>query len=326
MNTTKHERLGFLFLLTAIGLWSTVEVAVRTLHAAIPPIQFAWVRFALGALFLLALLPFELRRRGLRLNASIIRFAAWSSLPGIAVSSIALQYGLTLSGAAVIATVYGAAPLFVMALSRVLLGDSMTTPRIIGLASGFIGIVLLASGKPSPTFSLPGVGCALISVGSFCLWAVLVKKYAGPFGGLPITALSFVFGVAFMTPLMLWENGGLDLVPLLQHPWRVLYLSVGTTGIAYWVYFMGLERIDATQAMSVILLKPPMAAVLAMLVLGEPLTWNVIAAMALILSGLYGVVIWDRRMTARRHHSAAGDSASGNNVLEQNPCPRKTTP
>ena len=163
-------------------------------------------------------------------------------------------------------------------------------------------------------------------MGSFCLWAVLVKKYAGPFGGLPITALSFVFGVAFMTPLMLWEGGGLDVTPLLQHPWRVLYLSIGTTGIAYWVYFMGLERIDATQAMSVILLKPPMAAVLAMFVLGEPLTWNVMAAMVLILSGLYGVVIWDRRKRARRHDNVKREAPRGIKKMEQDLCPRKTTP
>ncbi len=324
MQTAKNTRLGFLCLISAIALWSTVEVVVRTLHDAIPPIQFAWVRFMLGGVFLLFLLPVELRRRKLPLTRKVVWFALWSSLPGIAISSIALQYGLTLAGAAVIATVYGAAPLFVMGLSRVIIGDKMTIPRVVGLLLGFLGILLLASGKPSPNFSLPGVACALLSVGSFCLWVVLVKKYAGPYAGLPITALSFLFGVLFMTPLMLWEGGGLEIAPLLAHPVPVVYLSIGTTGLAYWLYFMGLERIDATRAMSVILLKPPLAAGLAMMVLGEPLTWNVIGAMGLILAALYGVMVWDRRVTLTAEAKMAAGAPEFIEPKEQNLCLKKT--
>ncbi len=289
MNLKNNERWGFACLITAIGLWSTVEVVIRTLHGAIAPIQFAWVRFLLGGVFLLLFLPFELRRRGLHLNGAILRFAALVSLPGIAVSAIALQYGLAFAGAAVVATVYGAAPLVAMGMSRVLLGDTLTGPRIAGLIVGFLGILLLNSGKASPTFSLPGVLCTLVSACSFCLWSVLVKKYAGPYSGLPITAMSFFFGVLFITPLMLWEGGGLELAPLLQHPVAVLYLAIGTTGIAYGLYFMGLAHVDPTRAMSVILLKPPVVA----------LTWNVVGAMGLILASLYGVLIWDRNPPAR---------------------------
>jgi drug/metabolite transporter (DMT)-like permease len=319
MKNRSNERLGFVFLITAIGLWSTVEVVVRSVHQAIPPIQFAWIRFLFGGAFLAFLFPLELRRRGLRLNRSIIVFAAWSSLPGVAVSAVALQFGLTLSGAAVVATVYGAAPLVVMGLSRALLGDPMTPARVVGLVGGFLGILLLAMGKPSPTFSLPGVACALLSVCSFCLWAVLVKRSAGPYAGLPVTVLSFFFGVLFMTPFMLWEGGGLAVAPLLDHAGPVLYLSIGTTGLAYWLYFMGLERIDATRAMSMILLKPPIAAVLAMAVLGEPLTWNLALSMALILSALYGVMIWDRRKIG-----ISAENRQQRKIAKENvPCPNQ---
>lgn len=323
MKSLRNEHIGFVCLLTAIGLWSTVEVVVRTLHEAIPPIQFAWVRFLLGGLFLLALLPFELRRRGLSLNGRIVWFACWSSFPGIAVSGMALQVALTHAGAAVVATVYGAAPLIVMGLSRVLLGDAMTVPRIVGLCCGFLGIVLLASGEPSPTFSLLGVGCAILCVTSFSLWAVLVKKYAGPYAGLPVTALSMAFGVGYMTPLVFWESGGVELAPLTSNIIPVIYLSVGTTGVAYWCYFMGLERIDATRAMSIILLKPPAAAILATIALSEPLTWNVVGAMGLILAALYGVIVWDSRARRRSRPVSGGVSDDPVNEKEEEACPKQ---
>lgn len=313
MHQRHSERLGFLCLIGAIALWSTVEVVTRTIHDAIQPVQLAWVRFLLGGALLAALLPLKLRKRGLRLNGDIVRFCLWMSWPGIVISNIALQYSLKYSGAAVVATVYGAAPLFVLGLSRILLGDAMTMPRVLGLVSGLAGIVILTLGKPSPTFSLLGVACALGAVGSFAFWTVCVKRWAGAYAGLPVTALCCCFGVAFMTPMAWVEGGGIDVGALVDHAGPVLYLAVGGTGLAYWLYFTGLEHVDATRAMSVILLKPPLAAFLATVWLGEPLTWNVFGAMALILVALYGVFVWDRkrqlaRLTQRPNPCKAADT------------------
>lgn len=299
MHTARNEPLGFLCLLGAIGLWSTVEVVTRAIHADVPPVFLAWIRFLIGGSFLLALLPGYLRRRGLRLDRRIVLLCLALCWPGVVVSNIALQYGLTAAGAAVVATAYGTAPLFVLGLSRVLLGDPLTLPRVAGLCTGLLGIVVLSLGKPSPDFSLPGVACAVLAAGSFATWTVFVKRSSGPFAGLPVTALCCGFGVLFMTPLAWIEGDGISLAPLLVHPSALLYLAIGGTGIAYWLYFTGLEHVDATRAMSVILLKPPAATILAAVVLREPLTWNVAAAMALILLALYGVFIWDRKRLQR---------------------------
>src|SRR5690606_20082116 len=146
---------GFCCLVGAIGLWSTVEVVTRTIiHTEIQPIQLAWVRFLIGGVFLLCLLPVHLKRRGLHLNRTVVIFALWTSWFGVVIANIALQYGLKAAGAALVATVYGTAPLFVLVLSRVLLGDAMTLPRVAGLISGIVGVAILSLGKASPTFSL----------------------------------------------------------------------------------------------------------------------------------------------------------------------------
>jgi drug/metabolite transporter (DMT)-like permease len=299
MSIRSKERLGFLCLLGAIGLWSTVEVVTRTIHADIGPIELAWVRFLLGGVFLLVLLPHRLKQRGLRLDRKIVIFCLWMCWPGIIISSIALQIGLTAAGAAVVATVYGTAPLFVMGLSRIVLGDPMTLPRVGGLICGVLGIACLSLGKPSPEFSLIGVACALCAAASFSIWTVFVKRSAGSYAGLPVTALCCAFGVLFMTPLAWFEGGGFDVPSLTRNAGAVLYLAIGGTGVAYWLYFTGLEHVDATRAMSVILLKPPAATLLAAFWLGEPLTWNIVVALGLILTALYGVFVWDRQRLLR---------------------------
>lgn len=126
-----------------------------------------------------------------------------------------------------------------------------------------------------------------------------MKRFAGAHGGLPISALCCAFGAVFIFPLVLWEGDttALQHLPVLWLP--VLYLSIGTTGIAYYFYFSGLERVDATRAVSVILLKPPAAVALAACWLGEPITWNLALAMLFILGGLYLVHIVHRYQQLR---------------------------
>ena len=101
MHSTKKELLGYGCLLGAIGLWSTVEVVTRTIHDEVQPVQLAWIRFLIGGAFLLALLPMRLKRRGLRLNRSILWLSLLMCWPGVVISNIALQYSLTAAGAAV---------------------------------------------------------------------------------------------------------------------------------------------------------------------------------------------------------------------------------
>jgi len=294
MNSRKQTRIGYFCLIGAIGLWSTVEVVTRSILGEVQPIQLAWVRFLIGGLFLAALLPLDLRKRGLRLDRRIVFFCLWISIPGVVISNIALQYSLVHTGAAVVATIYGASPLFVMGLSCLILGDRVTLPRVVGLCCGLLGIAVLSMGKHTDDFSPLGVVLALCAAGAFSLWTVFVKKSAGAFAGLPITVLCFAFGVLFMTPLALLEGGGIDLAALLKHVGPVLYLAIGATAVSYWLYFKGLEHVEATPAASMILLKPPLAALLAYVWLGEPLTLNLLVSMALIGTAIYGVYFWKR--------------------------------
>ena len=93
--------------------------------------------------------------------------------------------------------------------------------------------------------------------------------------------------------------GGALLHGVRDHWAAALYLSLGTTGLAYLLYFKGLERIDATSASSIILLKPPAAALIAWQWAGEPLTWNLGVAIVCIVGGLYLVIYLGRRRQRR---------------------------
>ena len=298
---------GFLFVFCAVLLWSTAEVVTRTIHDDIAPIQLSWIRFIIGGVFLALFLPHDLSRKKIQLNRRIIFHSAWLAIFGIVFSGIAFQYALIYAGAGVVATVFGATPIMVFVLSRIILGDPMTFGRLSGVVLGFIGILILAASKDSPTFSFLGFGLSIFNVFCFSLFTVFVKKLAGPYAGIPLSVLTFLIGALMMTPLVFWEADwrSLEHLPELWLP--VLYLSVGTSGLAYLFYFSGLERVDATQAVSVILLKPPIATALAAVFLGEAITWNLVLAMVFILTGLYAVN-WFRQygVEARQDTTSSG--------------------
>jgi drug/metabolite transporter (DMT)-like permease len=301
---------GLAFVLAAVVLWSTQEVVVRTIVNQVTPLQLAAVRFSIGGCCIALLLPWTLRRRGLRLTRQVLGLAAVLALVGVLAASILYQYALANAGAGVVAAVYGTNPLMVLGLSAMLLNERLTMSRLAGILTGFVGIVVLSLSEPSDTFSLFGLACAVGTVFAFAVFTVLVKRFAGAYAGLPIVTLCALFGSAYLWPLVLLEGE----TAMLDHAadiWpAVLYLGVCTTGMTYLFYFLGVQRVDTTQTSSCLLLKPPLATALAAVTLGEPVTWNLGAAVVLVIAGLY-LVIHEHRASFRTAPSRTDQPSCG---------------
>jgi drug/metabolite transporter (DMT)-like permease len=285
-------------------LWSTAEVVTRMVIGRITPIQLAGTRFTIGAVCLLLFLPFDLKRKNLRINARVLKQAAWLSLIGIVWANLSYQYSLKYAGAGVVATMFGTSPLFTLLLSAAILKEPLDRAKLAGVVLGLAGIAVLATSEHSATFSLIGFGFALSCSVSLSIFTVYVKKLAGPYAGLPITALCAGIGAAYFVPMVLWE-GQTDTLGHVGDIWLpLLYLSVGTTGITYYLFFKALEHVDATKAISMLFLKPPVAAVLAAVVLGEAVTWKLALSMLVIVGGLYLVLLSPKnagRVETRSH-------------------------
>jgi len=275
-------------------------VVVRTTIGKITPLQLSFVRFLIGGMFLAPFLPSALRRRNLRIDRRIILHSMWMAWIGVVLNSICYQYSLQYAGAGVVATMFGLSPLLTFFMAGLILNEHMSLAKLVGLLVGFSGVGVLALSKASAAFSLTGLFLALASSGCFALFTVIVKKAAGPYGGLPVTVLCALWGSLYLAPMVAWEGRTEFLLYARELIAPVLYISVGTTGIAYLLYFIGLETVDATYASSALFLKPPVAAALAALCLGEHLTWNLAAAIVLILGGLYLVIYLNRRQLMRR--------------------------
>lgn len=285
---------GVIYIGIAVALWSTAEVVIRVVQQDIMPVQLAWIRFTGGAFMMLVLLPFDERGRQ-ALSPKLIFHGAWMAIFGIMVNAICFQYALKYAGAGVVATGFGAAPVMVFLLSRIVNGEPLSLGRGMGILCGFIGLAILGLSKESNYFSYKGLALTMASVVSLSVFTVSIKRFVGDFAGLPLTAVTFAFGALYLLPLAMLEVPDGLLSGVLEHWHAVAYLSWITTGLAYLLYFKGLMCIDATSASSIILLKPPAAALIAWQWAGEPLTFNLAFAIVFIVGGLYLVIFLDRR-------------------------------
>ncbi|MEU9355840.1 EamA family transporter [Streptomyces griseoloalbus] len=179
------------------------------------------------------------------------------------------------------AVVGSVGPLFVVALSALLLGQRPTTRNVLTgvlAAFGVSLVVLKAAGALDPL----GVLAALASTASMSTGTVLTKRWGRPegVGPLALTAWQLTAGGLLIAPLAFLVEGA---PPALDAPaiGGYLYLALANTAIAYWLWFRGIGRLTATQVTFLGPLSPLTAAVVGWAALGEALTPLQLAGMAL---------------------------------------------
>ena len=107
-----------------------------------------------------------------------------------------------------------------------------------------------------------------------------------------LTALTYssIIGTLLLTP---FAAGGEIVATLAESSWStwcgLFYLSFVATGLAYLWYYGGIREVGPGKAVVFLNLEPVSAILLGALLLGERLTWPVLAGAVLVITGLYMV-------------------------------------
>ena len=167
-------------------------------------------------------------------------------------------------------------PLFGALVAWIWLKDRPNALRITGLAVGFAGVAMLASGKASfkPDASGMASGWAVVA----CLVATLCYGIAASFtrkylSGMPplVTATGSQMGATLglaVPAAWLWPQTP----PGLQAWMALAVLGVLCSGVAYILYFRLIENAGPAKALSVTFLVPVFAIVYGAVLLGEAVT------------------------------------------------------
>ena len=293
---------GGFYIAAATLLFSTMEIALKTVAGVFHPVQLTFTRFFVGGLLLL---PFALRmlqKKGRRLSGGAAARFALLGFVGVVVSMTLYQLAVMNTNASVVAVLFSSNPLFVLLFAFFLLREPVYPHNIIAIAVAALGIIVLIN--PLHTdISTAGVLFTMLATLTFALYGVMGKKQCREYGGVVVTCFGFLFGSAEMFLLSLlshidgiaWflRSHGLSAfaeIPFVQgytlaNLSTVLYVSIGVTGIGYACYFMAMEKTSANTASLVFFFKPALAPILACVILKEAIPLHRAVGILLILCG-----------------------------------------
>ncbi|CAN5631216.1 DMT family transporter [soil metagenome] len=288
----RRVTVAYLQVLLAGTLWGTSgPFSVALFRVGIPATSVAVLRPAIGLLFLLAFLAFR--------GAGAFRLSARDALVlvglgGIVVGLFQLAYQLSTESVGVPATValLYLAPAWVVGMSAIFLGERITAVRggLALLSIGGVWLTVFGAQGVDVDLTLRGIlwGCVTgVSYGTYTLFGKITGRTRG---ALVPLFWSTVGGTAALVAFLLVDGAPLVL-PSDAYTW-ILALLFGllTMAAAPLLLFSALRTLEAGRASIGTTIEPLVAAVLAVLLLGQtlaPVGWAGLAVLMLSVAGAY---------------------------------------
>ena len=279
------QRWAIDFVLLAM-VWGSSFLFTRIAVVEFGVLPTAAVRVAVAAVFLLPLL--WLRGLGPQLRRHwkpVFLIGVLNSAVPFTCFAFALLSITTGLSAILNATV----PLFGALVAWFWLGDRPAASRLLGLAIGFAGVVMLAGGeasfKPGASGFAPAWAVLACLLGTLC-YAVSASAARRHLSGLPplVIATGSQTGATLCLALpawWLWPAQGPGATAWLA----ITFLGVVCTGLAYVLYFRLIEQAGPARALTVTFVVPVFALIYGGLFLGEAITGWMLWCAGIIICG-----------------------------------------
>lgn len=187
------------------------------------------------------------------------------------------------------------APIWVIVLSPLILGERLTPTRAFAAIMGFIGILIVA--RPDLTGLSPGVITAASSAIFFAVTMMLTKRLTRNEGIVSIlfwlTTMQLVMGL-----IMAGYDGDITLPTAANLPWVIL---IGLAGLlAHYCLTNALAIAPATVVVPIDFVRLPAIAVIGMLVYGESVdVWVFVGALIIFAGNYFNIWVETRSKTVQ---------------------------
>ncbi|ELZ91174.1 DMT family transporter [Haloferax sulfurifontis] len=295
-------RTAALFVLLA-ALWGGTYPAVTLGLGSFPPILYAALRLDIGAALLLLYAGWRTdywRPRTSR-DWTVVALAGLLSLAGY---SVLQNVGQQTVPSAVASVLAGLIPILTVGFAKPLLPDERFGPvELLGVAVGFLGLVVITDPEPSNLLGANAAGQAILvlAAASFALGGVLTQRIDAEMPFAAQTAWAMVVGAA-ATHLASAASPTESLAVVdvsLAGLAGLVYLGVFASAVCYLLYFSLLPRLGSVELNLVTYAIAGFGAVYSWLLFAEPVTAATLLGFGLVLLG-FGLLKWERLGAAYR--------------------------
>lgn len=271
-----------LLALIVVLIWGFNVVVIKAGVGQIPPFLLTTLRFILVSVMIV---PFYRLKRQWLPQVLVLSFTFGTVHFGLLFAGMALMDGST------VGVLLQLGVPFATVLAAVVLKEHVGPWRIAGLSTAFLGAAVLA-GEPSMPSFVPFV----LIVASAMGWAVsnLLVKRVPDIPPLALTGYIALFAIPQAAlASVLFEADHLAILQVAD--WRgwfaVAYTAIGSSIIAYALWYALLHRHPMPVVVPFGLLTPVVAVSASVLILGEDLSWQKVVGGILTVGGV-GVILW----------------------------------
>ena len=276
---TPRQRFDLILL---AALWGGSFMFMRYATPEFGAFALVWLRVAIAAGCLLPLLLWRKQMGILWENAVAMTL--------LGIFSTALPFVLIawamLSLTSGLASILNATtPIFTAIMAAWWLRDRLDKSRMLGLAIGFAGVLLLAADKAE--FHVGGSGWALVAMLlatlSYGFGANLTRRHLSHVPPLANAAGSQLVSAVVLLPLAVWWWP--ETVPSTGAWLAVLALGIGCTALAFMLFFRLIAQVGAARAITVTFLIPVFGIVWGGLFLHESVTLSMLLGGSVVVLG-----------------------------------------
>jgi drug/metabolite transporter (DMT)-like permease len=254
--------------LLTVVLWASAFVGIRAAAADLSPGALAVGRLMVGSVVLGAL---ALARGGAWPSRRDLLLIAISGLIWYAVYNVALNAAETLVDAGTAAMLVNVGPILIAILAGLFLAEGFPPRLLIGSAIAFGGaaVIGLATSEGDARADAPlGIALCLVAAVAYAAGVTLQKPALARVTALRVTWIACTVGMIATLPFapqLLDELGEASVESI---AWLV-YLGAFPTAVAFTTWAFALSRSSAGRLGSTTYLVPPVAIVMAWIILGE---------------------------------------------------------
>jgi drug/metabolite transporter (DMT)-like permease len=299
----RRVRAVDLMLLATVLIWAFNFTVTRyVLTHGWQPLAYSAVRYSAGAI-LFSAFTFQ-RERSFRVGGrrDVALLAAAAAI-GIWVNQVAYVYSVKLTTATTVALILGVTPIFA-ALAAFVAGLERLPVRFwVATGISFAGVALVALGAGgSVEADLGGDALAVLTAATWAVYSVLIAPLMRRYSPFRISAIVLLAGLVPLVASAAGQLASQDF-SLGWLTWAALVFAiVGPLFLTNILWFTAIDRVGPSRATLFANMQPFFAAVFALLILSESLTWLQLAAGVAI-----GAAIWLGRTRSERPAPAVAE-------------------
>jgi drug/metabolite transporter (DMT)-like permease len=283
-------------MLAALGvftIWGFSFLASKVGQLSASPLVLLMYRFDIAALVMA--LPLLTGKRKLRLKGRSLKGLLLLGLCEPVIYFIGEQYGLKYANSAFSGVMIAVIPVVTLFMTAIFLKEWPTRPQwlfsFLSIA-GVAAIAVLAGGGGQ----VKPLGVVLLSLAVVCgsAYGVISRGISGDFSTYERSLVMQVMGAVFFTALAVMENLNspkMLIAPVLDGGFlfAVLYLSLGASVAGYLLFNYAVAKAPMPSVISLSNLTTVLSVVAGVVILKEPFSLGMAAALAVILLGIWGV-------------------------------------